>query len=66
MAKKTFKKEQIIAAYTVLKEAKLDKIEAVGDKLKVVDALRVMRPVVKAHDEDVEAARETLRPRNRR
>lgn len=63
MAKKTFTKEQIIVAYPVLlKESKLDKIEAVGDKLKVVDALRVMRPVVKAHDEDVETARETLRP----
>ena len=62
MAKKTFKKEQIIIAYTILKDAKLSKLDTVSDKLKVVDALRMMRPVVKAHDEDLETARETLRP----
>lgn len=62
MAKKTFKKEQIIAAYTILKDAKLGKIDTVSDRLKVSDVLRVMRPVVKAHDEDMEAVRENLRP----
>ena len=62
MAKKTFKKEQIIIAYTILKDAKLSKLDTVSDKLKVVDALRMMRPVAKAHDEDLETARETLRP----
>ena len=62
MAKKTFKKEQIIAGYAVLKDAKLTKIDTVSDKLKVVDALRLMRPIVKTHQEDMETARETLRP----
>lgn len=62
MAKKTFKKEQIIAAYNILKDAKLGKIDTVSDRLKVSDVLRVMRPIVKAHDEDMEAVRETLRP----
>lgn len=62
MAKKTFKKGQIVEAYNVLADAKLGKIDTVTDKLKVVDALRVMRPIVKSHNEDLETARETLKP----
>lgn len=62
MAKKIFKKEQIIAAYNVLKDAKLGKVETVTDKLRVVDAIRMMRPVVTTHDDAIETARKSLMP----
>ena len=62
MAKKTFKKEQIIAAYAVLRAAKTDKF-TVTDRLKVSDILRVIRPIVNAHQEDITAAEDTLKPK---
>ena len=61
MAKKTFTKEQIIAAYAVLRTSNTDKL-TVTDRLKVSDILRMMRPILRAHKEDIAEAENTLKP----
>lgn len=60
--KTTYRADVLIAAYAALSSAKLTKIETVNDKLKVVDAIRVLKPVATGHDDAMESARESLKP----
>lgn len=59
---KELKADLIIAAYQTVKKANLASIETLTDRLRVVDAVRVMKPVAAAFEDAMETARELLKP----
>jgi len=59
---KELKADIIIAAYQTVKKANLASIETLTDRLRVVDAVRVMKPVAAAFEDAMETARELLKP----